>query len=173
MREPLTRERLEQFMRLLGRELAGETTCYLTGGTTAVFYGWRETTVDVDLCFQPEPTGAGQAIARIKQELRLNVEQASPGDFVPLPRGWDERSPFVAKEGGVTFRHFDLYSQALAKVERSHAHDVDDVRAMVERGLVEPDTLRRYFEEIEPRLVERFELDPGSFSRRLEHVLGG
>lgn len=47
MREPLTRERLELFMRLLGRELAGETTCYLTGGTTAVFSGWRETTVDL------------------------------------------------------------------------------------------------------------------------------
>lgn len=172
MREPLTRERLERFMRLLGRALAEETTCYLTGGTTAVSYGWRETTVDVDLSFDPEPTGAGQAIARIKHELRLNVEQASPGDFVPLPQGWDERSPFVAKEGDVTFRHFDLYSQALAKIERSHARDLDDVRAMIERGLVEPDRLRAFFEEIEPRLHEKFDLDPASFRRQLELVLG-
>ena len=38
----------------------------------------------------------------------------------------------------MAFHHFDLYAQALAKIERGHAQDVDDVREMLRRGLVEP-----------------------------------
>ena len=38
----------------------------------------------------------------------------------------------------MTFRHYDLYAQALAKVERGHARDLADVEAMLERGLVDP-----------------------------------
>ena len=39
-------------------------------------------------------------------------------------------SPFIVKEGPLAFRHFDLYAQALAKIERGHAQDLVDVREM-------------------------------------------
>ncbi len=34
--------------------------------------------------------------------------------------------------------HFDLYSQALSKLERGFDQDLEDVRAMRERGLIDP-----------------------------------
>ena len=59
-----------------------------------------------------------RAIPHIKESLQLNVELASPVDFIPVKAGWQDRSPFVAQEGRASFHHFDPYAQALAKVER-------------------------------------------------------
>jgi hypothetical protein len=37
------------------------------------------------------------AIRRIKESLSLNIEEASPADFIPLPAGYRERSQFVGR----------------------------------------------------------------------------
>ncbi len=78
----------------------------------------------------------------------MNIELASPDDFIPVPEGWDARSPFIAQEGPLSFHHFDLVAQALAKVERGHQQDVIDVHAMLARGLVTGLALRAAFDEI-------------------------
>ena len=41
----------------------------LTGGACAVLFGWRDPTVDVHLNMEPEPRGAFEAIAHIKELL--------------------------------------------------------------------------------------------------------
>ena len=133
MRELADAERIRRFMSALGPSAPDEATCYLTGGATAVLIGWRATTVDVDIALDPEYDELLRVLPRLKDELHINVELASPRDFIPLPDGWAERSPFVAREGRLTFRHFDPYAQSLAKLERGHARDLDDVRAMMER----------------------------------------
>ena len=160
-------------MRALGREARAETTVYFTGGVTAVLHGWRETTIDVDLVFVPESDVLLRAVSRLKDELGVNVELASPGDFIPLPVGWDERSAFIAREGLVTFRHFDPYSQALAKIERGHAQDLEDVRSLLRAGLVEPERLRACFDEIEPALYRFPAVDPRAFRAAVERALAG
>jgi Nucleotidyltransferase of unknown function (DUF6036) len=91
------------------------------------------------------------------------VELASPADFIPLPDGWRERSPLVERAGRLSFRHFDFYSQALAKLERGHSQDLDDVRELVARGLVDPGRLRTCFEKIEPELYRFPAVDVGDF----------
>lgn len=159
-------------MRALGRVAREETVCYLTGGATAVLLGWRESTIDVDIRLVPELDHVLRAIPGLKDELRINVELASPGDFVPLPPGWEARSPFEAREGTTTFRHFDLYAQALAKLERAHEQDLEDVRALLERGLVEPERALRCFDEIEPELYRFPAVDPRSFRARVEEAFG-
>jgi hypothetical protein len=79
---------------------------------------------------------------------------------------------FVAQVRRLSFRHFDLYSQALAKLERGHAQDVDDVREMVARGLVDEAQLRSFFDEIEPELYRFPAIDAADFRRSLEDFLG-
>ena len=158
-------------MRALGDAAPREGVCYLTGGATAVLLGWRATTVDVDIALEPEQDEVLRAVPRLKEELSVNVELASPADFLPLPQGWRERSPFVERAGRLTFRHFDLYSQALSKLERSHAQDLVDVREMLERGLVKGTQLRSSFEEIEPELYRFPAVDPADFRRSLEELL--
>lgn len=171
MRQPLTARLLDRFIERLGQEISQETTCYLVGGASAVMVGWRSMTRDIDLKFVPDLPELGQIIARLKNELQVNVEQASPDDFIPLPNGWEERSPLTAQSGKVSIRHFDFYSQALAKIERSHANDLRDVQSMLDERLIEPQQLRRYFEEIEPQLLGRFAIDPDEFRRNLDEAL--
>jgi len=170
VREVADAERIRAFMRGLGRAARTDGTCYLTDGATAVLVGWRATTVDVDIALEPEQDELLRALPRLKEELRVNVELASPGDFVPLPRGWEDRSPFVAREGLLTFRHFDLYAQALAKLERGHGRDLADIAALIDAGLVEPSRLRALFDEIEPDLYRFPAVSPAAFRARVEAV---
>lgn len=162
--------RIHRFMRALGAAATADARVYFTGGATAVLHGWRASTIDVDIRIIPEHDALFRAIPLLKEELEINVELASPDQFIPVKDGWEDRSPFVRREGRVSFHHFDLYAQALAKIERGHAQDVDDVREMLRRGLVEPGALLRYFEAIEPRLYRYPALDPASFRRAVEEA---
>ena len=49
--------KLEAFMEALGRKVEGAGTIYLTGGATALLFGWRAKTIDVDIKADPEPRG--------------------------------------------------------------------------------------------------------------------
>lgn len=157
-------------MQALGAAAPAEGVCYLIGGASAVLLGWRPTTIDVDIELEPEQDELLRALPAIKETLLVNVELASPRHFLPLPAGWRERSPSVTREGRLTFKHFDLYSQALAKIERGHFQDLEDVEAMLARGLVEVETLHRYFDEIEPQLYRFPALDPADLRRRVEDI---
>ena len=171
MRELADEERIRRFMRAFGAAAHREGDCYLTGGATAVLLGWRSTTLDVDIKLEPEQDDALRELPRIKEELAINVELASPAEFIPVPRGWRERSLFVSRAGHLSFRHFDLYSQALAKLERGHAQDVADVREMLTRGLVDEGQLRSCFVEIESELYRFPATDAADFRRSVEEVL--
>jgi hypothetical protein len=137
-----------------------------------VLVGWRTSTIDIDLALVPEHESLLRALARLKDELQVNVELASPADFVPVAPGWEERSPFVAREGRVTFRHFDPNAQILAKIERGHVQDLEDVRAMVERGVADAATALAQFEQIEDQLYRFPAIDRDTFSRRVHQILG-
>lgn len=163
--------RLRKFLRALSRSAHEPCRIYLTGGGTAVLLGWRPTTIDVDIKLVPQHDALLQAIARLKNELKINVELAAPSDFIPELPGWEERSLFVTQEGRLAVFHYDLYAQALAKIERGHSQDGADVSEMLRRGLVERTRLRELFDAIESQLYRYPSLDPRSFREALEATL--
>jgi hypothetical protein len=172
MRELADAERIRRLMRALGSQADEEGAAYFTGGATAVLLGWRQSTIDVDLLFVPETDALLRAIPHLKDELQVNVELASPADFIPVPAGWEDRSLFVAREGRLSFFHYDPYSQALAKLERAHALDLEDVQAMLDREFVDPSLALRYFEEVEPELFRYPAVDPRAFGRKVQATFG-
>jgi hypothetical protein len=143
---------------------------YLTGGATAVLEGWRESTVDVDVRFEPDSDAALSRIAEIKERLAVNVELASPLDFLPPLDGWRERSRFRFREGNLEVFDFDPYSQALSKLERGFELDLDDVRSMVDSGLVEPHELVRLYSGVEPELYRFPAVDPPTLRATVESL---
>jgi hypothetical protein len=171
MRPPVDESSIRELARELGRIARSPVEIYLTGGSTAVLEGWREATIDVDLRFEPEADELLRALPALKERLGVNVELASPPDFIPELPGWRERSPFVLHEGSVTVRHFDLYSQALAKIERGFEQDLRDARTMIDRGLVEREHLRELYEAIEPELYRYPAIDPAAFRHKLSAAL--
>jgi hypothetical protein len=152
MRAPVTEPRLREFMRAIAAAAAEPGRIYLTGGATAVLRGWRDSTVDIDIKLVPDSDRILRAIPNLKESLHINVELASPADFLPELPGWQERSPFIAHEGTLDFFHYDFYSQCLSKLERDHRKDREDVHAMLVEKLVEPARLRELFERIEDQL---------------------
>lgn len=167
MRELADAARIGRFMRSFGRAARTEGRVYFTGGATAVLLGWRPTTMDIDLRLVPENDELLREIPRLKDELRVNVELAWPGDFIPVPDGWEDRSLFAAREGKLDFYHVDPSSQALAKLERAHVQDLEDVESMAATGLIRPAELISLFERIEPVLHRYPAVDPPSFRRRV------
>lgn len=171
MREPADLTRIQRFMRELGSQAREDARVYLTGGATAVLHGWRASTVDVDVKFVPERDELFRAIPDIKERLHLNVELASPVDFIPVKTGWEDRSPFIAREGRVSFHHFDLTAQALSKIERGHAQDLKDVEELLRRNLVTRAQIDEHFTAIESQLHRYPALDPASFRASVRKVL--
>lgn len=145
--------KVRMFLRELSRRARGPGSVYVTGGATAALLGWRDQTIDIDLKLDPEPAGAFEAIARLKDELDVNVKLASPDLFTPTLPDWRQRSPAIDVSGSVKFFHYDLRGQALAKIERGHARDLADVSAMLERKLLTVAELEHAFETIEPALL--------------------
>ena len=156
-------------MRALGHDVRHPARVYFTGGATAVLHGWRASTIDVDLKLVPDDEIL-RAIPGLKERLAMNIELAAPDDFIPVRKGWEERSVFVAQEGPLTFFHFDLVAQALAKIERGHRQDTDDVQEILARGLVTTTDLQSAFEAIEGSLYRYPALDPRAFRRAVEVV---
>jgi hypothetical protein len=172
MRNVAGHEQIRNLMRALGAEADSYVRVYFTGGATAVLLGWRPTTIDVDLRMFPESDRLFRAIPELKERLQINVELASPADFIPELPGWENRSLFIAQEQKVTFYHYDPYAQVLAKIERRHAQDVHDVKDMIRTKLVDPAIALGYFDEIEPRLYQYPAIDPRTFRRSAEELLG-
>lgn len=157
-------------MRELGASVASEGRIFFTGGVSAVLLGWRETTLDVDLKADPEPVGFFESLPSLKEELDINIELASPDQFVPPLPDWLERCRSIARHGKLEFFHYDFYSQALAKIERAHARDRRDVAHMLESGLVQPQKLGELFSVIEPLLIRYPALDANELRSRVSAI---
>lgn len=168
MRRPVDQPRLREFLRALGRVARDPGRLYLTGGASAVLRGWRSSTIDIDIALAPSLEGLLREIPSLKERLGINVELAAPSDFIPEVPGWEERSPFVVREGVVDVFHYDFYAQALSKLERSHAKDLDDVAAMRRDGLIDSERLLELLARIESELYRYPAVDPPTFRRAVE-----
>jgi hypothetical protein len=171
MRQLTDAPRLREFMRLLGRRTNAAGRVYLVGGACAVLHDWRATTIDIDLDLDPGLDALLREIPAIKEDLQVNVELASPAHFIPELPGWRDRSPFVVREGQLDFHHYDFYAQALSKIERAHDRDVEDVREMAARALIEPARLAAFFDLIEPQLFRYPAIDVDSFRRAVTETV--
>lgn len=157
-------------MKELGKRAHKNGRVYLTGGATAVLLDWRETTIDIDMKPVPDSDDIFQGIAEIKNKIGVNVELASPGEFIPPLPGWEERSLFIDQQGTIQYYHYDFYSQALAKIERGHSQDQKDIHEMLSRGLVDRGILLQLFEAIRTQLIRYPAINPESFELKVKEV---
>lgn len=171
MRQMTTVDSVSRFMSELGKVAPRPVEVFFTGGVTAILHGWRPATVDIDLSLSEESDEILRALPRLKEQLGINVELASPPDFIPEVPGWRNRSIFIRTEGLASFFHYDPYSQALSKIERAHQQDVADVQNMFEQGLIDKTELLSLFEAIVPELFRYPAIDPPSFRRAVEKAV--
>jgi hypothetical protein len=171
-RPPVDRVRIEEFLGRLGQRFRRPGRLYLVGGTTMVFEGFREQTLDIDIAFDVANDDHSvfiQAVRELKEELPVNVEEVSPGDFIPLPEGYENRCEFVGRFGQLDVFHFDLYSTALSKIERGTEEDYADVLSLISANRIVWNTLEACFADILSRFgADSLKQDPDEFERKFE-----
>ena len=148
MRQRVGRQEIEQFLIQVGRTRR-PGRLYLTGGAALVHRGIRPgQTLDIDIQITIDPADLTTEIAQLKQKLNMNVEFASPGDFMPLPAQWEARSEFIKRYDQVDTFYFDWYSIALSKTQRANRQDVLDVQLLVRQSYVDVTELDRLCQDV-------------------------
>ncbi|MBV8545448.1 MAG: hypothetical protein JO093_19820 [Acidobacteria bacterium] len=170
MRKPVTEPVVREFMRAIAAEAREPGRIYLAGGASVVLKHWRRSTVDIDITIIPENDRILRAIPDLKERLHVNVELSSPTHFVPPLPGWEDRCPFITREGAIDFHHFDFYTQALSKIERAHRKDLLDVDSMIRNGFVDPRRLLALFEEVSGQLYRYPVLNPPTLRAAVERL---
>ena len=175
MRPSVDKTAIESFLQQLGRAFRKPGRLYLVGGAALVHAGVRPGfTQDIDI----QVSGANEgelivAIQRLIQQLQINVEFASPADFIPLPSQWEMHAQYVGRYGGVDVFYFDFYSIALSKIERGNSRDIDDVKLLVQQGIITLNELDAAYREVLAQLGQgRYpRITPQRFSERYAAVL--
>ena len=170
MRDAVDLSRLQVFLKELSLSAREPVRLYLTGGASQLVRGLRESTIDVDLTFEPESDDVLRSMVALKERLNLNVELVSPAHFVPALPGWRERCQFIEQVGRLAVHHFDPYTQVLSKLERGHARDLADAAALVREGVVDPERLRVLFGQIQGELFRYPAIDPKSLRTAVQDL---
>src|SRR5947209_7558614 len=111
-------------------------------------------------------TAAGPRISPAKTPTTISRLKSTGGAAPPAGsscrrhKARHSASSFIRQEGRGFFHHFDLYAQAIAKIERGHSQDVDDVQEMLSRGLIDRAKGLEYFAAVEFLLYRYPSLDP-------------
>ena len=136
------------FMHELARRAPrkGKFKVCFVGGGSAVYLGWRRSSNDIDV--HSEQDVVFRDIQEIKEQLNINIEFARPEDFVPPLQGSSRRHVHIETIGPIAFYHYDPYAQILSKIVRGFRRDVEDARAFVQNGMVDPVELRSLVADI-------------------------
>jgi len=173
-REPVDRGRIREFLLELSCRFRHTARILLVGGTTMVYEGLRGKTLDIGVKLVVEPRYHGElirAIRDLKDELDVNVEEAAPDEFIPLPSGSDRRHEYVGRFGEIDGYHYDLYSTALSKIERGRTQDIEDVLDLLRAGRIRWEELSSFFDEILPAVgTAGLRQDPEAFRANFEHL---
>lgn len=176
MRQRVGQQEIEHFLVQVGRTRQ-PGRLYLTGGAALVHRGIRPgQTLDIDIQITVDPANLTAQIAQLKQKMNINVEFASPGDFIPLPTQWEARSEFIKRYDQVDVFYFDWYSIALSKMQRANRQDVVDVQLLVRQGFIDLNELDALYQNVLNRIgnppYDRLlpNLSPQQFSQHYQAV---
>ncbi len=170
MRPNVDKTQIDAFLKNLGRVFHKQGRLYLVGGAALVHMGVRTgTTQDIDIEIRAtDEDEMAEAIRRLKDSMGVNVEFASPADFIPVPTQWEMSAKYVGRYGSIDVFYFDFYSIALSKIERGSSSDIHDVQLLVQHAIIELQKLDDAYNEVLPRVGKRpyNRLDPQKFAER-------
>ncbi len=174
MRQRTDRARLIRFLRALGQHLRKPVRFYLVSGSVMIDLGLRSATLGIDYAADADDPAAlaelEQAIRRLKNELDVNVEPASPADFLPIPTYALTRSTFIGRYGQVSVYHYHLASLVIAKVARAFEQDLDDAEQLLRSGEVAWQEIEDTWSDMRSSPTGWLRYEPNDVERRLTHL---
>lgn len=106
----ITSHTLNDFLSRLGRCYRHPGKVFLVGGSSLILTASKTSTFDIDLVrvanlggqFEVNPahhTAFIRCLRQLSRQLKLPIEQASPEQFMPLPKGYQDRHRFIGRYG--------------------------------------------------------------------------
>jgi len=98
--DPVTLDRLQEFLTRLGRVYREPGRVYLVGGTGLIYQRLKGLTKDVDLDTPLPPEAHDRfwrAVRQISWDMNMAIEEVSPAQFIPLPSGVEERHRYLGR----------------------------------------------------------------------------
>ena len=160
----LTADDIKTFLKKLSERYTHSGTLYLLGGAAVCLLGNPRPTMDLDYASDvtsPDPQ-LHAAMLTVAKEIRLDLEQVTFKEFIPLPSGAEQRHKRIGRFGQLEVYVFDPYSIALSKVARGFETDLEDVVFLLQRKLIALKELERMVQTALPRANE-FDIDPREF----------
>lgn len=175
MRPAVDKDEIERFLRTFGQQYRKSGRLYIAGGAALVHAGIRSgRTQGIDI----EVTDGDMLVTidQLKHRLHLNIEIASPKDFMPVPTQWEAMSHYVGRYGDIEVFYFDFYSIALSKIDRGTTRDLQDVQLLVQQKAIDLPPLDGAFQDVmsqvqTPQGRMRYpRFDPTAFSARYQII---
>ncbi|MCI0520527.1 MAG: DUF6036 family nucleotidyltransferase [Chloroflexi bacterium] len=165
--ENITSRALTDFFERLGDLVSFPTTLYLLGGSAMHLLGSPRETLDIDYALGSAPADIQKTIDQLASDLKLDLELAPLGEFIPLPPEAETRRRLIGRYGLLEVYLFDLYSIALSKIARGFESDLDDVEYLLRQEQIAWDELESHFNTILPRAASA-DIDPREFQQYFE-----
>jgi hypothetical protein len=168
---PVTKQQVEQFLQDLGRAVRGRGRMYLLGGAALVHARVRcKPTQDIGLVVTRGDLY--QAARKVAQAMNIPIEFTSLSLWIPLPRQWETRSRYVGRYGKIDVFYLDFYAVALSKMNRGNDRDINDVKLLLQQGLLSLAGLDAAYGEVVANMGKgRYRrMDPQQFARRYQAI---
>lgn len=138
--------------------------------------GLRAATLDIDYDAEADDPSTlaelEQAIRALKIELDVNVEPASPADFLPVSPSVHAQSRYVGRFGSVSVYYYHLPSLVIAKAARAYEQDLDDAEQLIRTGEVTWTEIDQAWTEMRERPTGWLHYEPDDVQRRLDVLRG-
>ncbi len=160
----ITADDVRTFLKKVGERYSRPGTLYVLGGAAVGLLGNPRPTVDLDYAVDLSSPDAElrEAMFAVAKEMRLDLEEVTFKEFIPLPKGADQRHKRIGRFGQLEVYVCDPYSIALSKVARGFETDLEDVVFLLRRKLIA-------FKELEAMVLaalphaQEFDIDPREF----------
>ncbi|MBL8095016.1 MAG: hypothetical protein JNL73_12680 [Anaerolineales bacterium] len=158
---PIDPNLLIELLQRAGSEATQPATLFLFGGAAIQLLGGSRATVDVDYLLRADDhQGLTDVLQRLAGAQNIDLEESIPDEFIPGPSQSETRHYFVGQYGLLRVFVLDPYHMAIMKIDRGLPTDLEDVRFLVDRGIVRLDDLEPMVAESERQADE-----PQAFSR--------
>jgi hypothetical protein len=172
VRDRTNRARLKLFLREAGRRTRRPIRLYLVGGSVLTDLGLRAATIDIDYVVDADDPAAlaefKVVMRQLKRELDLNIEPASPADFIPVPKDAFVRSRFVGRYGALSVYYYHLPSLVIAKVARGFEQDLADAERLIRAGEVAWADVETTWQEIRASPTGWLRYEPDEIEERMD-----
>ena len=172
----VTKEALVDFLKKLDTAFGKSGALYLIGETTHVFEGWRDWTTQIELCAEvadEDRAAFDAAVSAARAATGHDVLNESPGDYIPLPAGFEERARDGSNIGTqMKVRHFDPYSVAYRFIARGSEPDYHIALMYIDKGWITWNEMDERLDALLPEFsMETIAQDPAEFRRRYKGLL--